>query len=154
MINIKKIVLIVFGCIFLGLGVAGTFIPLMPGTPFLMLAFFCFSRSSERIHKWFIGTRLYKANLETFFALRGMTVRTKLRIILIVTSVMSSSFYIVWKKNVLPAMICLGVVWTTFFLYFLFGIRTLSQKEYDDYMKAKKEKEKLEAENENSSLNI
>ena len=58
--KIKKIIWLTLGFIGLGLGAVGAVIPMLPAFPFLMLALFSFGKSSERLHKWFIGTKLYK----------------------------------------------------------------------------------------------
>lgn len=47
--------LIAIGTISLALGVFGMFVPIVPTTPFLLLAAFCFGRSSERLHRWLVG---------------------------------------------------------------------------------------------------
>ena len=62
----KKILFIVLGCIGLGLGAVGAVVPLLPAFPFLLLAAYSFARSSERLHSWFINTKLYKNNLESY----------------------------------------------------------------------------------------
>ncbi len=43
-----------FGWLCVGLGAVGAFLPLLPTVPFLLLAAFCFARSSEKVHKWLI----------------------------------------------------------------------------------------------------
>ena len=58
--KIKKIGYIALGCIGVGLGAVGAVLPLLPAFPFLLLAAFCFARSSERLDRWFKGTKLYK----------------------------------------------------------------------------------------------
>lgn len=63
--KLKKVFYIVLGCTGLGLGALGAVLPLLPAFPFLLLAAFCFGKSSERLHNWFIGTKLYKNNLES-----------------------------------------------------------------------------------------
>lgn len=44
-----------FGLVCLGIGLAGTVLPLIPTTPLLLLAAFCFARSSERLHDWLVS---------------------------------------------------------------------------------------------------
>ena len=87
--TIKKILYIIFGCIGVGLGAVGAVLPLLPAFPFLMLAAFCFARSSEKLNNWFINTKLYKNNLESFVKGQGMTWKTKIKIMIMVTILMS-----------------------------------------------------------------
>ena len=62
----KKAILIITGCIGVGLGAVGAVLPLLPAFPFLLLAAVCFAKSSERLDRWFRGTKLYKNDLESF----------------------------------------------------------------------------------------
>ena len=71
--NMKKMLYVILGCIGVGLGAVGAVLPMLPAFPFLMLAAFCFARSSEKLDRWFKGTKLYKDNLEDYVAGRGMT---------------------------------------------------------------------------------
>ena len=59
----KKILYLALGILGLGLGALGVVLPLLPAFPFLMLAAFCFGRSSEKLDRWFKGTKLYKNKL-------------------------------------------------------------------------------------------
>lgn len=121
--NLKKVFFVVLGCLSLGLGALGAVLPLLPAFPFLMLAAFCFAKSSEKLHGWFVSTKLYKKNLESFVQGKGMTVRTKIRIMLTVTFLMSIGFIMMHAVPV--GMIVLGIVWLFHILYFIFGIKTL-----------------------------
>ena len=75
--TIKKIFLVVVGCISLGIGAVGAVLPFLPTFPFLMLTAICFTASSERLNNWFKSTKLYKNNLESYVEKRGMTKATK-----------------------------------------------------------------------------
>lgn len=121
--NLKKVFFVVLGCLSLGLGALGAVLPLLPAFPFLMLAAFCFAESSEKLHGWFVSTKLYKKNLESFVQGKGMTVRTKIRIMLTVTFLMSIGFIMMHAVPV--GRIVLGIVWLFHILYFIFGIKTL-----------------------------
>ncbi len=123
--NIKKIVYIVVGCIGVGLGAIGAVVPMLPAFPFLMLAAFCFGRSSERLNNWFINTKLYKNNLESYVQGRGMTWKTKIRIMITVTLLMSIGFTMMALKSVKVGCIVLLCVWVFHILYFIFGVKTL-----------------------------
>ena len=122
----KKLLYLAGGFIGLGLGALGAALPLLPAFPFLLLAAYCFARSSERLHRWFVGTRLYKENLESFVAGRGMTRRTKLRIMTLVTLTMAIGFAMMGRVPV--GRVILGIVWAGHVLYFIFGIRTLPEQ--------------------------
>lgn len=49
-----RIIYLCFGFVFLGIGIIGIFLPLLPTTVFILLSAFCFSRSSEKIHDWLL----------------------------------------------------------------------------------------------------
>lgn len=60
MTNIKKFFYIFIGLIAFLLGAIGVVLPVLPTTPFLLVASFCFVRGSEKFDKWFKSTRIYK----------------------------------------------------------------------------------------------
>lgn len=121
----KKILFIVLGCIGLGLGAIGAVVPLLPAFPFLLLAAYSFARSSERLHSWFINTKLYKNNLESYVKGKGMTKRTKVRIMITVTVLMTFGF--VMMHQVPVGRIVLAAVWLFHIFYFAFGVKTLKE---------------------------
>lgn len=123
--NIKKIFWIILGCIGVGLGAVGTVVPMLPAFPFLMLATVSFAKSSERLHTWFINTKLYKDNLEDYVAGRGMTKATKIRIMITVTFLMAFGFFMMFRKALYVPCMILGGVWLFHILYFALSVKTI-----------------------------
>lgn len=125
--NLKKILYIIVGCVGLGVGAVGAVVPMLPAFPFLLLAAYCFARSSEKLHNWFVGTKLYKDNLEDYLAGKGMTKKTKVRIMITVTVLMSIGFIMMHAVPV--GRIVLACVWAFHMVYFLFGVKTIANPE-------------------------
>lgn len=125
--NLEKIFWIVLGCIGVGLGAVGAVLPLLPTFLFLLLAAFSFAKSSERLHTWFVNTKLYKKNLESYVQGKGMTQATKLRIMATVTVLMAVGFTVMMLKAVYVPCIILACVWVFHIVYFTFGVKTLEK---------------------------
>ena len=123
--KLKKILYIIVGCIGVGLGAVGAIVPMIPAFPFLLLAAFCFARSSEKLHNWFINTKLYKDNLEDYVAGRGMTWKTKIRIMVTVTLLRSIGFTMMALKSVTVGCIVLACIWAFHIIYFIWGVKTI-----------------------------
>lgn len=121
----KKVLYILLGCISVGLGAVGAVFPVLPTVPFLLLAAFCFARSSNKLDSWFKNTKLYKDNLADFAAGKGMTKKTKCRIMITVTLLMSIGFILMGLKGIVAGCIVLGGVWIFHLLYFIFGVKTI-----------------------------
>ncbi len=123
--RVKKIIYIVIGCIGAVLGAIGTVLPMIPTFPFLLLAAYCFAKSSKRLNTWFVNTKLYKDNLESYVAGKGMTKKTKMRIMTTVTLFMSIGF--VMMHRVLVGQVVLFGVWAFHMVYFIFGVKNLEE---------------------------
>lgn len=121
----RKILYLTLGCLSLGLGALGAALPILPTVPFLMLAAFCFARSSEKLSRWFRGTKLYRENLADFAAGKGMTLKTKLRILTTVTALMAVGMFLMGRKGITAGCIVLACVWVCHLVYFLFGVKTI-----------------------------
>ena len=109
------------GLIMFGLGALGVVLPVLPTTPFILVAAFCFARSSEKIDAWFQSTRLYNIVFSSYMERRAMTVRGKLTLLIPVTILMGLAFIFV---DVLPMRIVLAVVWVGHIVYFGFVVKT------------------------------
>jgi hypothetical protein len=66
------------GLVSLGLGAAGAVLPLLPTTPFLLLAAFCFARSSRRLHNWLLRHRQFGSLIEAWRRERAIPRRAKI----------------------------------------------------------------------------
>ena len=125
--KIKKLLWITLGFIGFGIGAVGAVLPMLPAFPFLLLAAFSFGKSSEKLHTWFVGTKLYKNNLESYVKGQGMTNMTKTKIIITVTLLMGFGFFMMIRKDLyIPCAILCGV-WLFHIIYFLFGVKTLKE---------------------------
>lgn len=87
-----KVIWIIIGFLSMGLGMIGVILPVLPTTPFLLLSSFCFAKGSDRFHKWFIGTKLYKKHLDSFVKNKSMTFKTKLTILLPASAMLILAF--------------------------------------------------------------
>lgn len=122
---VKKTILITIGCLCLGLGAVGVVLPVLPTTPFLLVTAYCFARSSERLSRWFRGTKLYRNHLESFMKKEGMRVSTKAGIIASVTVLMGIGFFLMARKEIWIPCGILAVVWLAHIIYFGFFVKTL-----------------------------
>ena len=127
--KLKRLIFLTAGFICLGMGCVGVVLPILPTVPFFLATVFCFANSSRKLHDWFISTKLYKKHLESFVKKKGMTVQTKLGIIIPVTIVMGIGFWMMMRGGVLAHSIILLVVWVCHIVYFIFGVKTLKQPE-------------------------
>lgn len=125
--TIRKLCYLALGMTGLALGALGAVLPLLPAFPFLLLAAYGFGKSSARLDRWFKGTRLYRENLADLAAGRGLTRKAKIRIMVTVTILMAAGF--IAMHAVAVGRIVLAFVWVGHIFYFLFGVRTLPEKE-------------------------
>lgn len=80
--NPLKIIWLILGFTSIAVGAVGVVLPVLPTTPFLLLASFCLAKGSERFHNWFTHTKLYKNHLDDFVQTRSMTLKSKFTILI------------------------------------------------------------------------
>lgn len=116
MISPKKAVLVAAGSVSLALAVLGVFLPLLPTTPFLLLASACYVRSSERLHGWLMGNRLLGPYIRNFKERRGIPLRGRIVTVVLLWLPLLYSVYrlhILWLEVVLVLM---GITWSVLIL--------------------------------------
>ncbi len=119
-----KLFWLILAFLCLALGTIGIFLPVLPTVPFYLVTAFSFAKSSDRLHNWFINTKLYKKNLESFVERKAMTLKTKLSILISVTLVMGFGFFMMALKGIWIPCIILAVVWLCHIGYFMFRVKT------------------------------
>lgn len=124
--KVSKYIWLVLGFIFLSLAVIGAMLPLLPSFPFIILTLFCFGKSSEKLHNWFVGTNLYKNNLEKIVNRREITIKGKIYLVLSISITLGVGFY--FMKRTVVGRIVLFLVWLFHIAYFLFGLKTIKEK--------------------------
>ena len=100
-------------------------LPILPTTPFILVAAFCFARSSARLNGWFKGTKVYKQVLEGYVTKRSMTLRAKLTILVPVTVLLAIGFALMGRVPV--GRLILAAVWIGHIVYFGFIVKTDKQ---------------------------
>lgn len=126
-LKLKRIIFIVIGCVSLGIGCVGVVLPILPTVPFFLLTVFCFANSSEKLHNWFVNTKMYKKHLDSFVKKKGMTVKTKATILTSVTIIMLFGFILMMLKGIVIPCIILALVWLFHLVYFIFFVKTIAK---------------------------
>jgi hypothetical protein len=75
---VKRIAWFTIGIAALGLGIIGIALPLLPTTPFILLAAFAFARSSDRMHKWLVEHQMFGPMIENWRAHGAISRRAKI----------------------------------------------------------------------------
>ncbi len=108
----RKRLFIVLGFIFLGLGILGIFLPLLPTTPFLLLAAWLFAKSSERLYRRLLNDKYVGNYIKDFKEYRSIPLKTKIFAISLIWLTMGYSIIfvikIIWVKIVL-LIVAIGV---------------------------------------------
>lgn len=117
-----RYIYLMIGMISFGLGFIGIVLPILPTTPFLLLAGFCFARSSKRVHNWFVSTKDYQRHLEPFVQKRAMTLKTKICILSLASFMLAFPLFLtdLWWLRVF----IIGLYIFKYY-YFLFKIKTI-----------------------------
>jgi len=76
--KVKRIILVIIGTLSLIIGFIGVVIPVLPTTPFLLLAAACYMRGSKRIHNWMISNSVFGDFIRNYMERKGITIKQKI----------------------------------------------------------------------------
>jgi uncharacterized membrane protein YbaN (DUF454 family) len=92
---------LLLGLTSLALGIAGVVLPLLPTTPFVLLAAYCFARSSPRLHDWLLANRTFGPLILNWEQHRAIAPRAKLLAVLSMAAVFGASFLLGASERVI-----------------------------------------------------
>ena len=119
--------LIVLGLIFFGIGAIGVVIPVLPTTPFLILASMCFMRASDKFNDWLKSTKIYQDYAADFVRDRSMTFKRKAKLMFISDAML---LYPLIRLDGGLRLFIVGVIVLKYW-FFIFKIKTKKEEEKD-----------------------
>ncbi len=120
--RLYRFLFVAVGIICVGIGMIGVVLPVLPTTPFLILASVCFVKGSDKFNIWFKKTKLYKNYAEDFVNHRAMTIKRKTQIMAL------SDFMLLFPLIRLDSFYMKGFIIVVALLkywYFTFRIKTI-----------------------------
>lgn len=90
--------LVVFGTLFVGLGLLGIFLPVLPTTPFLLLAAVCYAHSSQRFYDWLLNNRWFGEYIRNYREGKGVHLRHKVSALVLLWGSIGAAV-LLWVQN-------------------------------------------------------
>jgi len=110
--KLKQKILFIAGTISVAIGVIGIFVPLLPTTPFLLLAAACYMRSSERFYRWLLNNRFFGTYISNYIEGKGIPLRIKIGTIALLWTTISLSIFLISPSiavNIILVIVAIGV---------------------------------------------
>ena len=106
--------LIIVGWLSVALGVIGIVVPLLPTTPFILLAAGCFAKSSPRFHHWILNHDFFGPLIIGFQSGQGIPLKIKYRVIAFIWITLSITMIVLANRWVTLVLLTMGIGLTTF----------------------------------------
>jgi uncharacterized protein len=123
--GLLKPLLIFLGSLSVLLGLVGIVFPLIPTTPFLLLAAFFYARSSEKLYNWLLNAKWLGEYIKSFQEGKGIPLRAKYISILVLWTTSGYSVFflipIIWVKGIMIAIVL-------YITYFIWSIKSKAEK--------------------------
>ena len=117
-------ILIIAGTFFLGFGIIGIFLPLLPTTPFLLLAAACYARSSKRFYNWLLNNKWFGNYIKNYRERKAVLL--KIKVLSISFLWIAIGYSVIFVVNILLGKIILILIATGVTIHIL-SIKTLKQ---------------------------
>lgn len=111
--NIVRPLLFALGCLLFSLGFIGVFVPVLPTTPFMLLALWCFSRSSERFHDWLYNHKVFGPPMQQWHDHRVIPMGAKVIALVFMTASLVYLFGFsatpFWVRGLMTVTVAVGI---------------------------------------------
>ena len=111
--KLKRRLLVIAGTVFTGVGILGILVPILPTTPFLLLAAACFVRSSQRFYNWLLNNRLLGIYISSYVQGKGMPRRVKVFTVVLLWTTIGLSMWLATQDVVIRVILVLVAVGVT-----------------------------------------
>ncbi|MDD3653890.1 MAG: YbaN family protein [Desulfotomaculaceae bacterium] len=105
---IRKYLLIITGSLSLALGIIGVFMPVLPTTPFLLLASFCYIRSSSRMYNWLINHKILGSYIYNYVTYRAIKQSIKIGALIFLWFTLAISILVVSNLHIRLLLFVVG----------------------------------------------
>ncbi|MFC1983933.1 YbaN family protein [Chloroflexota bacterium] len=94
----------------MGLGIIGIFVPVLPTTPFLLLAAACYVRSSQRFYSWLLHNKWFGSHIRNYLERKGILLRVKVVTIILLWITIGSSVALVVESLIVRLILVIIAV--------------------------------------------
>jgi uncharacterized protein len=113
----RRYLYLIVGSLALGAGVLGVFLPILPTTPFVLLAAWCFLRSSNKLYMWVVNNETFGPTVKNYQEGKGITQKTRIRAIVMMWAAISVSVYFFVSNLYVIALMYLIAISVSLYLY-------------------------------------
>jgi len=113
----KKTLLLIIGTLSLGLGVVGIFLPVLPTTPFLLLALTCYMKSSQKMYDYILSNKYLSFYVKDYMSHKGIPVKAKLRAILLIWFSIGFSIIFIVDRMILRMILLVTGISISIFIW-------------------------------------
>ncbi|MBA7547307.1 Inner membrane protein YbaN [subsurface metagenome] len=117
--KLKKRLLVIAGTVFTGIGILGILVPILPTTPFLLLATACFVRSSQSFYNWLLNNRLLGIYISSYVQGKGMPHRVKVFTVVLLWTTIGLSMWLATQDVLIRVILVLVAVGVTIHIIFI-----------------------------------